>query len=143
MDEPDAELAPFRRFRFTAVRFAVLVTVVGAAIASIFSSIAAQGVLLGGLSGVLGFWIMASQMEKFALLGKSQVQFAVLRWSVFRMALYGAALYKSFALDRESFQGLIGAVAGILVIRYVLMFLGLTGWDLGRGNSIEPGSRQD
>ena len=46
------------------------------------------------------------------------------------MGLYAAAFVRAFTLDREDFHGLLGAVAGFLVIRIVLMYLGLTGRDL-------------
>lgn len=126
----DDPLAPFRRFRLTAVRIALALTALGAAATFLLSRAAAQGVLMGGIAGVLGFWIIAVRLEKLAKLGGEKVNFAVLTWTTLRFALYGVVLYRAFTLDRETMHGLLGAAGGLFIIRFVLMFMGFTGIDL-------------
>lgn len=122
-------LQPLKQFRLLAVRLTLLVTVVVSTIAWFFNPIAAQGVLLGGLAGVLGFWIIAIRLEKVVRLNPEKVQFAALTWSAYRFALYGAVLYKTFTLDKETYHGLIGGLMGIMLIRFVLFVVGATGMD--------------
>lgn len=131
--EPDP-LAPVRRFRHLSVRFGLLTTMALAAGAyGLFSADAAQGVLLGGLAGVLGFWIIAIRLEKLATMKPQKVHFAALTWTSFRFLLYGAVLLRAFYLDREHLHGIIGAVVGILVIRFVMIAIGLTNADRPAG----------
>ncbi len=85
--------------------------------------------MLGGIAGILGFWIIAIRLEKLANKTPSKVQFAALTWSAYRFALYGAVLYRAYTLDRVEWHGLIGALVGIMMIRFVLVFLGVTGFD--------------
>ena len=121
---------PVSRFRVTAVRLSMFFIMVMTAIAFFaFNTIVAQGVLLGGIAGVLGFWIIAIRLEKVLRENPSKVQFASLTWSFYRYALYGVVLYKAFKLDIETYHGLLGALAGIFVIRFVLMYLAISGRD--------------
>jgi hypothetical protein len=127
-------LAPARRFRHTSVRYGLAGTAVLAAAGYFISGrFAAQGVLLGGLGGVLGFWIMASRLEKLATVNPQKVHFAALTWTSFRFLLYGAVLARAYFLDREHLRGLIGAVVGLLVIRFVMIGVGITNIDRGAG----------
>jgi hypothetical protein len=112
-----------------AVRLTLLATAAIAAVAWFINPIATQGVLLGGLAGALGFWIIAIRLEKVARLKPEKVQFAALTWSVYRFALYGVVLYKTFTLDQETYYGLIGGLIGIMIIRFVLVVVGVTGLD--------------
>lgn len=117
-----------------AVRMALMLTCVGAFVAYMFfDKAAAQGVLLGGLAGILGFWVMAVRLEKLVKAPGQKMKFVILRWSALRLAFYGLVLAEAYTLDPASMHGLIGAVAGILAIRFVQVFLGLTGLDLGHG----------
>lgn len=125
----DTTSAPLKRFRLMAVRLSLLVTLVFAGIAWLIDPVSAQGVLLGGFAGILGFWIIAIRLEKVAHLKPEKVQFAALTYSALRFALYGLALYKSFTLDRETMHGLLGGLVGIMTIRFVLVFIGVTGLD--------------
>lgn len=121
-------MKPVRTFRVAAVRLALVVTVGMAAVAyGLVDRAAAQGVLLGGLAGVLGFWIMALRLEKLATLPPEKVHLAALTGTFFRLLLYGVVLYRAYTLDSENLHGLLGAVAGILVIRFVAVFMGFTG----------------
>lgn len=125
-------LAPLRRFRLAAVRLALLLTAIAAAIAYWWDPVIGQGLLMGGLAGILGFWIIAVRIEKLARLQPEKVNFSALTWTGFRLLLYGAVLYRAYTLDTSEMHGLLGALAGILIIRFVLVFLGITGADLGR-----------
>ena len=130
MDDREKILAPLRKFRRTAVRLALSITALMAAATFPFHRVAAQGILLGGFAGVLGFWIIAVRLQKLALKPQQNVKFAALTMTGYRFALYGVVLYRAYALDREDYTGLLGAMAGIMVIRFVLIYLGLTGIDL-------------
>lgn len=137
-ENTDQILNDSRRFRLLFVRYCLTLLALTAFGAWFWDRVAAQGVLLGGLAGLLGFWLMARAVEKLAIQTPEKLQFAVLKWTFVRMGLYAAAFVRAFTLDKEDFHGLLGAVAGFLVIRVVLMYLGLTGRDLapieGSGN---------
>lgn len=133
MAQDDESLRPLRRFRIAAVRLSLLVTIVMAAAAYLLvDGAAAQGVLLGGVAGVLGFWIIGVRLEKLANIAPEKIHFFALTWTSFRFLLYGAALVRAFMIDREELHGLLGAVAGILVIHFVMIFMGLTGIEMPR-----------
>ena len=91
---------------------------------------AGMGLLLGGLTATLAFWIMAMRVEKLASMPKGAVQFAAYRWTVMRLGLYGLALYKAYTLDPSTLHGLIAAVGGLMLLRAVLIVVAITGWDL-------------
>lgn len=135
MTEENRGLAALRKFRIGAVRRALLLTGITAVAAYFISPVSAQGVLFGGLGGLLGFWVLAIRIEKLAIVDPEKVKFSVLTWSVFRFALYGAVLIRGYTLDRETYHGLWGALVGVLIIRVVLMYLGITGVDLSHGGS--------
>lgn len=125
-------MSVFRRFRLSVVRWSLVVTGIATGIAWYLDPAAGQGLLIGGLAAVVGFWIFARQMEKLARLEKSNVHSHVLRWSGVRLALYGAAIYKGYTLDPDTMYGLLGAVIGIFIIRFVTVFFGVTGLDLSK-----------
>jgi hypothetical protein len=116
-----------------AVRLALLATAAGSAGLFFLDRAAAQGLVMGGIAGVLTFWIEARRVEKVAIGGGGQVKFAPLAWTALRFALFGAVLIRAYFLDRDRMLGLLGAIAGIFVIRFVTVFLGITGLDLKRG----------
>ena len=118
---------PLSRLRITAVRMSMFFIMVIAAVAFMYDRIAAQGVLLGGIAGVLGFWVIAIRLEKVARTNPSKVQYASLTWSFYRYLLYGVVLYRAFKLDVETYHGLLGALVGIFVIHYVLIYIGIRG----------------
>jgi hypothetical protein len=130
VDDQEKILAPLRKFRRTAVGLALLITLLVAGVTFPFHRIAAHGVLLGGFTGVLGFWIIAVRLQKLALKPQQNVKFAALTMTGWRFALYGVVLYRAYRLDPEEYTALLGAMGGIMVIRFVLIYLGLTGIDL-------------
>ena len=129
MSSNDKDLSSIKRFRLLAVRLALLGTFLITVPSWFYDPRMAQGVLLGGIAGVLGFWIIAVRLEKIVHVKPEKVQFAALTWSAYRFALYGAVLYKTFTLDRETYHGLIGGLIGIMIIRAVLVFVAVTGMD--------------
>lgn len=129
MDSNVYNLEPIRRFRLMTVRVTLMVTAAVAFGTYFYDPLVAQGVLLGGIAGLLGFWIIAVRLEKIVQHNPSNVKFAALTLSTLRFALYGAVLYKGFALDREAYHGLIGALIGIMIIRFVLVIVGVFGLD--------------
>ena len=118
------------RFRLLAVRMTLLLTFLAAGIAYPFNVVAAKGLLAGGVIGAFGFWLNVRNAEKLAFLPRAKVNSAVYRSTLIRMGLYALAFYWSFSLDRDGMHGLLGALAGMFVIQIVLVFLGLTGFDL-------------
>ena len=119
-----------KRFRLMAVRLALLLTLLAGAVALAFDVRVTKGILLGGLGGVLAFWITAVGVEKLATLPPGKVKFSVYKWTVIRLIIYAAVLVRAYTIDAGSMHALWGAVGGIFVIRIVVLFLGLTGLDL-------------
>ena len=119
-----------RSFRLLAVRLSLLLTAVAAGIAAIFGWPAVQGVLMGGIAGTLAFWLTARQVEKLATGGKSKVYSVPLGWRFLEMLIYILVLARAYTLDREALSGFLGAVAGLFIIRAVIVLLGVTGLDL-------------
>lgn len=130
---PDELLGPVRRFRTLAVRYALMTIGVAAIIGYRFNPVIAHGILLGGLAGVLGFWLMARRVEKFASIPASQVKFEVYRGTFVRLILYAVVLWKAYSLDPETMAGFLSAAGGILAIRVVTVVLGITSIDLRKG----------
>lgn len=124
----DEILKPYRKFRTAVVRRALFTTaILAAGVYQLVDKNAAHGLLLGGLGGILGFWIIAVRLEKLANMAPGKVHFAALTGTLIRFLLYGAVLFRAFTLDRENMHGLIGATAGILVIRFVTIIMAITG----------------
>jgi len=119
-----------QRFRLLTIRLTLLTTFVLAGALSLASTVAAKGLLIGGILGAVGFWMNARNAEKLAFLPLAKVNSAVYRATLVRMVLYALAFYWSFTLDREKMYGLLGALAGMFVIQIVLIGMGLTGFDL-------------
>ncbi len=133
MSQQNEGLKPLRRFRLAAVRLSLIITTFIAVAAYVLVDAAAtQGVLLGGIAGVLGFWIIGVRLEKLASIAPGKVHSAALTWTSIRFLLYGAALVRAYMIDREELHGLLGAVAGVLVIHFVMIFMGLTGMEMPR-----------
>lgn len=129
MSSNSNNLDSIKRFRLLVVRLTLILTFALAAASWFYDPRTAQGVLLGGIAGTLGFWIIAVRLEKVVRMKPEKVQFAALTWSAYRYALYGAVLYKTFTLDKNTYHGLIGGLIGIMIIRLVLVIVGTTGLD--------------
>jgi hypothetical protein len=120
-----------KRFRLMAVRLSLALSVVAAGITFFVADrVIAQGLLMGGLAGTLAFWLLSFRVEKLATAPPGQLKLISLRWSAFRYAIYGVALYRAYVLDTETYHAFIAAAVGLLIIHVVLVFLALTGMDM-------------
>ncbi len=122
-------MEPVRRFRIMAVRLSIAITLAAGAIAFPFDRVVAHAILLCGLGGILGFWIMALRIEKLASVSGDKVHSLSFKWAFLRYVIYAAVLGRAFTLDRESIKGILAGVGGLLIIQAVVVFLGLTGLD--------------
>ncbi len=81
--------------------------------------------------------MMARNLEKLASTSPDKIHFALLIWNLGRIALYGVVLFRAYWLDRESYHGLVGALAGLFISYVVLVFVGITGMDMQGNGSPE------
>lgn len=123
-------MEPVRRFRLMAVRLALLLTALGGFGGYALDATVGKGILIGGIGGVLAFWLSARSVEKLATMDPKKVKYRAYGWTFVRLLIYGLVLVRAITWDRETLHGFWGAVAGILIIRVVTIFLGLTGLDL-------------
>lgn len=123
-------MEPLKRFRLMTVKASLILVGLAGGAAYFFDAVVGQGFLLGGLAGVLAFWMMARSVEKFASIPKHKLQSYAFRLTLVRMVIYALVLYRAYTLDRESLYGLLAAVAGLLTTRVVVIFLAFTGRDL-------------
>lgn len=126
-------MEPLRRLRLMAVQLALTLTVAVGGVAFLFDKTVALGLLMGGVAGVVAFWIVAVRVERLAARPKRGVYSRTVRWSLIRLAIYAVTLWRAYLLDSETMRGLFAAVAGLFIIRLVVAFLGLTGLDLKQG----------
>jgi hypothetical protein len=118
-----------KAFRFLIVKASLLLTIVAAGLAFPWDSIAAKGVLLGGVASTLGFWIAARNLQ-LANAPENALKFRSRGWFAIRMLLYLAVLFKGYSLDVAHLHGFFGAAGGLFAVRLVVTVIGLTGWDL-------------
>ncbi len=52
-----------------------------------------------------------------------------------RYGLFVMALTAGYSIDTDSMHGLLGAVVGIFIIRFVTIYLGVTGADMNEEQS--------
>ncbi len=126
-----------RRFRLMTVRFSLILTLVAAAIGFKFEREVGLGIAMGGIAGVLGFWLLASRMEKVAIVSPDKVKSCFQKWSLIKFAIYGATLWRAYSFDPERGYCMLGAVAGLFVVRVVMAFMGFTGLDLKKEDKAE------
>ena len=119
-----------RRFRLFTVRLSLMGTGLLALLAYAYDPVIGLGLLMGGIGGILAFWIVAVRVEKVATSTPKQVQSSVYGWTAARWLIYGLVLYKAFTLDQDNVpRGLAGAVCGLFIVPGVCFMLGLTGLD--------------
>lgn len=118
------------RFRLMTVRLSLMLLAVMALGAAAWERDIAIGLMMGGLSGVIAFWILARRVEKFAGASAAEIQSAAIKGMLLRMGVYGLALWRAYDLDPQSKLPLFAAVCGILVPRVVMYFLAFTSLDL-------------
>jgi len=119
--------------RLIAVQLGLALTVAAAGVSYLFDRTVALGLLMGGVAGVVAFWIVAVRVEKLASGPKRSVYSFSFRWSLIGLAIQAIALWRAFLLDRETMRGMLAAAAGLFIIRLVVAFLGFTGLDLKEG----------
>ncbi len=112
------------------VQISMALTMILALVAYRYSAVVSKGLLAGGIGGILAFWLMAVNIEKLAGLQGKQVKAFAYKWTMVRVGIYGAVLVWGYRLDPDSMHGFLAAAGGILLVRFVLILLGLTGWDL-------------
>jgi hypothetical protein len=113
-----------------AVRLGLLLTAVAAFCGYAWDPALGKGLLGGGIAGVLAFWILARHTEKLAKLPREKIHSLTYSWTAVRLLFYGIVLAWGYRLDPDSLHGLLGATAGLFLIRGVVVFLGVTGLDL-------------
>ena len=118
-----------RRFRSMVLRYAIIMIAFASILSVFISEALARGVLMGGLAGLLAFWFLVRNAE-FANGAEDGVKSRLRLWLMVRMVWYSAVLFKAYGLDTAHCHGLIGAVAGLLLIRVAVSVVGITGWDL-------------
>lgn len=115
-----------RRTRVRTVRAALITTVILAAAAyAVSGEVAAQGVLLGGIAGALGFWTMSLRLEQIALVQPERLPVVATVWTFYRILMYAVFLFVAYRLDRENAVGLFGAVAGLISTRVAITVVGI------------------
>lgn len=115
-----------RRSRVRTVRAALITTVAVAAMAyAVGGDVPAQGVLLGGIAGALGFWTMSLRLEQIALVRPDRLPLVATAWTFYRILMYAVFLFVAYLLDRENAYGLFGAVAGLVSTRVAITLVGI------------------
>jgi hypothetical protein len=94
-----------------------------------YSPPAAQGLLLGAAAGLVPFLILTWRVERVVARGEDRLHLEMARWAVIRLLLYVAVLIRSYFLDPTHQHGVLGAVAGIFLVKLVLAFITLSGLD--------------
>ena len=118
-----------RRFRSLVLRMSVALIAAFTIVALIFDRVVAQGLLIGGLAGVAGFWTMTRHVE-VANAAVNGVKFGARKWLASRLLLYAIVLYVAYNLDKVHVRGFLAAAAGLLIVRIAVTVVGVTGWDL-------------
>ena len=126
------------RMRRAITGYTVAAVLGAAALALIFSTAAAQGILLGSAAGLLPFLLFSRRVERMARGGAAQMELLTLGFSYFRVALYLIALLVGYWLAPDTAHGLLGAAAGILLVRVLLTACVLA----GAGEAPEPPSSE-
>jgi hypothetical protein len=124
-----------RRGRVRTVRAALVATLLLAAAAyTAIDPLAAQGVLLGGIAGALGFWSMSVRLESLVVKKPEKLAVAATLWTYYRLALYAAFLYVAYRIDPKDLHALLGGIAGLLSTRFVILFLAIRDSKTGAKN---------
>jgi hypothetical protein len=127
-DEKGSGLISAGPFMFGTLLGTVAITLIAAAVAWPMNAHVAKGIVLGGLAGTAGFWLLASKARKLASLPRDRVTFVFYRWALVRMAMYAVALAWAYTLDRSGHRALIGAAFGLLIARVVMVVMGFAAW---------------
>lgn len=113
------------RFRRVALLAAGLVTAALATVSAAVNLTFAVGLGAGATAGMAGFWVITRDLE--AVVTAPDAVLKLRARAALRYLLYGVVLLWTFWLDRETVAGMAGAVAGLFVMRTILIVLGMTG----------------
>jgi hypothetical protein len=118
-----------KEFRIAVVRYTLLLSVVAGGATWYWSPVVSKSVLMGGMAGTIGFWIMGKNIQKLASPDATQIQLFAVKWTFVRLLFYALAIYRGYTLDRELYHGLIAAVIGIFFVQAVMITLAFTSLD--------------
>jgi len=93
-------------------------------VALLFSRAAAQGTALGAAAAGMALWLMARSAARFATTPPARLISAIYRGTVGRMGLYALVFLCAYLLDRSTYHGILGAVAGFFLIYVVMIVVG-------------------
>ncbi|HNR32543.1 MAG TPA: ATP synthase subunit I [Candidatus Hydrogenedentes bacterium] len=86
-----------------------------------FDTAAVAGLLLGGAAGLVGFWLLATRVERLRGRMPQHPERFWAVWTAARFGLYAAALLASWFIDPARLYALIAAAAGLLLMQPVQM----------------------
>ena len=121
---PEPPRKPIARSSFTRPS-AIAIVVLAAGAYAVAGRVAAQGILLGGIAGIVGLWMMASRLQRVANIPPEKLHLTMVLGSYVRLPIYGLFLFIGYRMDPESLHGLFGALAGIMAVRYVPVYFAL------------------
>lgn len=105
-----------------------VLTAIAAAIGWQWSGAAGKGIVIGGLAGAFGFWMMARNASTLTSIPKEEIPFRVYRWTFARMVLYATALLFAYQADPDGRNALLGAAGGLFIARVVMLAVGVAAW---------------
>jgi hypothetical protein len=109
----------------------LLVTLAAAALAWQWNASVAKGIVVGGVAGALGFWMMARSASTLTSIPKEDIPLRVYRWTFGRIVIYGLALYLAYSIGPVGNHALFGAAGGLFVARVVMLVAGIVAWRRG------------
>jgi hypothetical protein len=126
MDEPQGQQSrddSLRRFRAASLRLsgAAAIILAGAAY-YVVGEDAAAGVLLGSIAGVVGFRLLSGRVERLSSIPPQKLHAAMIAGTYARLTVYAVFLAGGYYLDPVTLHGFFGALAGILLIRFVHVY---------------------
>ena len=111
----------------------IVMTAISAAIGWQWSGAIGKGIVIGGLAGALGFWMMARNASILTSIPKEEISFRVYRWTFARMVLYATALLFAYRVDSDGQEALLGAAGGLFIARAVMLAVGIAAWRRHQG----------
>lgn len=96
-----------------------------------FDVVAAAGLVLGGSTGLVGFWLLAARVERLRGRAPARPGRFWFAWTAVRLALYAAALLSALWLDPQRLYALIAAAIGLVLIQPVQVAAALLSLESG------------
>ena len=110
-----------------------VLTVISATVGWQWSGAIGKGIVIGGLAGAFGFWMMARNASMLTSIPKEEIPFRVYRWTFARMVLYATALLFAYQADPDGRDALLGAAGGLFIVRVVMLGVGIAAWRRNQG----------